>query len=125
MSRLLPTRYLWRNAPRQILPPTATFIRPFLRLIKNALRTPIIGHVNQKIGDSGGLEFVDSSINIKWELIIRGVVTLYGECANKHLKREQIESVIKWEVLDTRFTHDSSLISRENEGLHQAAGTAT
>lgn len=107
-----------------MFPPTATFFRLFSRRIKNVLRTPIIGHVDQEIGDSGRLEFVDSSINVSWELSIRGVITLYGECANEHLKREQIKYVIKWEVLDTRFTHDSGLISRENKGLHQA-GTAT
>jgi hypothetical protein len=90
--------------------------------MKNALRTPIIGHVDQEIGDTGRLEVVDSSIDIRWELSIQSVITLYSECADKHLK--QIKSVIKWEVSNTRVTHDSSLISRENEGLHQA-GAAT
>ena len=57
----------------------------FLYSIDNGLRTPIIGHIDQEIGDSGGLEFLDSGINIKRELI--GVLGF--ERTDKHLEQRK------------------------------------
>jgi hypothetical protein len=60
-------------------------VRYFLHSIDNALQTLIIGHINQEIGDPGGLEFLDSGINIKREL--SGVLGIEG--ADKHLEQHK------------------------------------
>ena len=86
----------------------APLVLNFPALDQERVRTVVVSHVDQEIGDPGCFELFDRSINIKLEL-----VKVSCERANKHLAARR--NAIRWKRRSSGNTHDTRLISRQDE----------